>query len=114
MMPLREWATKLLASENLALIDTTRLAAVNALAEEFRSDAKKASGAKGASGIYRRCANRIERAVTGTETPSDPVTIDDPSPGEPPENGGQPSTTSQSGFSDIAAHRLTILRHRSA
>jgi len=63
--PIRDWAMKLLATDNLSLIDTARLAAINALAEEFRADAKKASGAKGASGLYRRCANRIERAVRG-------------------------------------------------
>lgn len=69
--PMRDWAVKLLGSENLSVISTDRLDAIKALAEEFRSDAKKSSGSKGASGIYRRCANRIEKAIMGEVEPKD-------------------------------------------
>jgi hypothetical protein len=40
--------------------------------DELRADAKKAAGAKGASGLYRRCANRVEKAINGDE-PNEPV-----------------------------------------
>jgi HK97 family phage prohead protease len=70
--PIRDWAVKLLAEENLSLISTDRLDAINALPDELRADAKKAAGSKGASGLYRRCANRVEKAINGDE-PTEPV-----------------------------------------
>jgi HK97 family phage prohead protease len=70
--PIQEWAVKLLESQNLSLIATDRLTAINALPDELRADAKKAAGAKGASGLYRRCANRVEKAINGDE-PNEPV-----------------------------------------
>jgi hypothetical protein len=75
--PIRDWAMKILALDNLSFLSSDRLAAINSLANEFRADAKKASGSKGASGIYRRCANRIEKAVKGEET-ADQAVIEDP------------------------------------
>jgi len=77
--PIRDWAVKVLAEEKLALIDADRLSAINALADEFRTDAKKSSGSKGASGIYRRCANRIEKALKGEKSDTADTT-------EPPES----------------------------
>jgi HK97 family phage prohead protease len=101
--PIREWAVKLLAGENLALIDTARLAAISALPEEFRTDAQKASGSKGASGLYRRCANRIERALKGEETTSDPALH----PAEP--IADLPVTQPQTLTLEMARRRLALL-----
>jgi HK97 family phage prohead protease len=70
--PIQEWAVKLFESQNLSLIPTDRLAAINALPDELRADAKKAANSKGASGLYRRCANRVEKAIQGDE-PNEPV-----------------------------------------
>lgn len=63
--PIRDWAVKVLEGDGLTLIPKDRITAIRALAEEFRSDAKKSAGSKGASGIYRRCANRIDKAIVG-------------------------------------------------
>lgn len=112
--PLRDWAAKLLASENLSLIDTGRLAAINALPEEFRADAKKAAAARGASGLYRRCANRLERAIKGEETSSDPSATAPELAADPPENPDDQSVEMAAGFAEIAARRLITLRHKSA
>jgi HK97 family phage prohead protease len=70
--PIEDWAVKMFESKNLSLIPTDRLAAINALPDDLRADAKKASGSKGASGLYRRCANRVEKAINGDE-PNEPV-----------------------------------------
>jgi HK97 family phage prohead protease len=116
--PIRDWAVKLLAGENLSLIDATRLAAITALPDEFRADAKKASGAKGASGLYRRCANRIERAIKGVEMEPEPASDPLETPAEPvvddPEIIDQPTDDVKSGFADVAARRLITLRHKVA
>jgi HK97 family phage prohead protease len=101
--PIRDWAVKLLAGENLALIDSARLAAISALPEEFRTDAQKASGSKGASGLYRRCANRIERALKGEETTSDPALP----PAEP--IADLPVTQPQTLTLEMARRRLALL-----
>lgn len=77
--PIRDWAVKLLEAENISLIASDRLAAINALPEELRMDAKKAANAKGASGLYRRCANRIEKALKGDQTEVDtPIEAQEP------------------------------------
>lgn len=112
--PIRDWAVKLLAGDNLSLIDAGRLAAINALPDEFRADAKKAIGAKGASGLYRRCANRIERAIKGEESPADPALIEPELAVDEPETQDEPSADVASGFSDIAARRLSLLRQKTA
>ena len=116
--PIRDWAVKLLAGENLSLIDATRLAAIVALPEEFRTDAKKAAGSKGASGLYRRCANRIERAIKGEETPVDPPETEAEPSGDSTETQEEPTVELPAevaaGFADIAARRLITLRHKSA
>ncbi len=65
--PIEDWAVKTFEAKGLSLIATDRLTAINALPDELRDDAKKASGSKGASGLYRRCANRVERAIQGEE-----------------------------------------------
>lgn len=106
--PIRDWALRLLASDNLAVIDVERLAAITSLPEEFRADAKKASGAKGASGLYRRCANRIERALKGE------VALPLADPIEDPESHPQPTADAAAGFSDIASRRLITLRRKTA
>jgi hypothetical protein len=114
LAPIRDWAVKFLAADNLSLIDAGRLAALRALSEEFRADAKKASGAKGASGIYRRCANRIDRALNGEETPVDPALTDTETTGDDPETSSRPADQIAAGFTEIAARRLITLRHKSA
>jgi hypothetical protein len=101
--PFRDWALKLLADENLSTIDAARLAAITALPEEFRADAQKASGSKGASGLYRRCANRIERALKGEETTSDPALH----PAEP--IADLPVTQPQTLTLEMARRRLALL-----
>lgn len=114
--PIRDWAVKLLAAENMALVDAGRLAAINALPEELRADAKKAAGSKGASGLYRRCANRVERAIKGEE-PVGKDTVDppiEPSAEEPGIDQQEPPVEVAAGFADIAARRLTTLRHKTA
>lgn len=75
--PLRDWAMKVLEGDRMSLIDNDRLVAIKALADEFRSDAKKSAGSKGASGIYRRCANRIEKAIVGEADADHSLPIDD-------------------------------------
>jgi hypothetical protein len=48
--PIREWAVKLLAGENLALIDTARLAAISALPEEFAPTPRRRPAPKARAG----------------------------------------------------------------
>jgi hypothetical protein len=48
--PIRDWAVKLLAGENLALIDTARLAAISALPEEFRPTPRRHPAPKARAG----------------------------------------------------------------
>lgn len=65
--PVREWATKLLASENIATISRDRLKQIEGLATEFRSIAGKLpKQAAGASQIWRRAANTVERVLGGS------------------------------------------------
>jgi len=104
------WAKRMVgASGRLSVIDTDRLVAVRALTEEFRSDAKKSAASKGASGIYRRCANRIEKAIAGEEQIETPVVA---SPEV--ENQEQAQVNIAIGFAEIAARRLKTVRHRTA
>lgn len=112
LVPIRDWAVKLLETENLALISNDRLDAIRALPEEFRADAKKAAGAKGASGLYRRCANRIERAIKGEESEPEPEPLE--SVTEDTETAPGPVTETATNFADIASKRLAILRHKAA
>jgi HK97 family phage prohead protease len=93
-----DWAKRIIAaSSQFEVISTERLAEINALATEFRSDAKKAVHSKGASGIYRRCANRLEKAI-GLEA----------APAETPE---QISDNAVPGFAEIASRRLKTIRY---
>lgn len=102
------WANRIVgASGKLSLIQNERLTAIKSLAEEFRSDAKKTTASKGASGIYRRCANRIEKAILGE------AHVDDVTQTEPIENQGQAQIDVAAGFAEIAARRLKTLRHKS-
>lgn len=71
--PVTEWATKLLASDHIATISRDRLNQFEGLAAEFRSIAGKLpKHAAGASGIWRRAANTIER-VLGGSVPASPA-----------------------------------------
>jgi HK97 family phage prohead protease len=111
--PIRDWAVKLLAGENLSLIDTARLTAISALPEEFRADAKKAAGSKGASGLYRRCANRIEKAIKGEGVEAQPN--DNPAETDLPEQPATQETPPENvvaGFAELASRRLITLRHK--
>lgn len=92
-----DWAERIVCGSGKSIMHNARLQAIHALAEEFRSDAKKASGSKGASGIYRRCANRVEKAITGQEPAPLALT---------------PAANIATGFAEIAARRLTTVRHR--
>jgi HK97 family phage prohead protease len=91
------WAKRVAVASGQSLILADRLTAINALAEEFRSDAKKASSAKGASGIYRRCANRIEKAITGEERADNAPS--------------QVQVSAAAGFAEMAARRLKTIRY---
>jgi len=74
--PIREWATKLFESQNLAIIPRDRLKQFEGLATEFRSIAGKLpKHAAGASGIWRRAANTIERVLGGSAPVPDPETL---------------------------------------
>ena len=65
--PIREWATKLLETENIATISRERLKLFEGLATEFRAIAAKLpKTAAGASGIWRRAANTLERTLGGS------------------------------------------------
>jgi hypothetical protein len=95
-------------AERIVGISTDRLTAIKALAEEFRSDAKKAVGSKGASGIYRRCANRVEKAIVGDGEAEQ-------QPDQPEASGNQDEPVNVvAGFAEIAARRLTMVRHKTA
>jgi len=74
--PVREWATKLLESQNIAMISRDRLKQIEGLATEFRSIAGKLpKHAAGASGIWRRAANTVERTLGGSVPAPEPETI---------------------------------------
>jgi HK97 family phage prohead protease len=99
------WAKRIVgATSQLSILPKDRFVAITALVEEFRSDAKKALGSKGASGIYRRCANRIEKAITGEEQALARAT-----PSASPE-----AVNVVAGFAEIAARRLKTVRHKTA
>lgn len=99
------WAKRIVAaSKGISVIQADRLTAMQALAEEFRSDAKKSSGSKGASGIYRRCANRLDKALLGQE-PSEP---------EAPELPAKDAPDVAAGFAEIAGRRLKTVRHKAS
>jgi hypothetical protein len=106
--PIREWAEKLIGigPQGFSLIGSDRLAAINALPEELRSDAKKASGSKGASGLYRRCANRVEKAIKGAETAPDAAEEETPNPPAEPVIETAAKTTP---LLDMARRRLALL-----
>lgn len=92
--PVREWAAKLLDSENLATISRDRLKLIEGLAAEFRAIAAKLpKTAAGASGIWRRAANTVERTLGG----SAPVEPEKKAP------AGTPAL-------DLARRRLAALR----
>lgn len=68
--PLREWAEKMFAQEGFATISRSTLDAIKALPHEFRGVAAKLpKSAAGASGIWRRNANAIERAIGPVGSP---------------------------------------------
>jgi HK97 family phage prohead protease len=93
--PIREWATKLLESDNIATISRERLKLFEGLAAEFRSIAAKLpKSAAGASGIWRRAANTVERTLGG----SAPIE---------PEKKAKPAGTPAL---DLARRRLAALR----
>lgn len=95
--PIREWATKLFESQNLAIIPRDRLKQFEGLATEFRSIAGKLpKHAAGASGIWRRAANTIERVLGGSAPVPDPET---------PKPAGTPAL-------DAARRRMAALRAR--
>jgi HK97 family phage prohead protease len=94
------WAERIVGAAGQSIIPIDRLTAMKALAEEFRADAKKAVGSKGASGIYRRCANRVEKAVMGEVQ------------AEAPENQESVVVNIAPGFAEIAARRLKTVRHK--
>lgn len=74
--PVREWALKLLETQNVATISRDRLKLIEGLASEFRSIAGKLpKHAAGASGIWRRAANTIERTLGGSVPAPEPETI---------------------------------------
>lgn len=117
------WAERSFAEKNLSLIATDRLTAINALPDELRADAKKAAGSKGASGLYRRCANRVEKAINGDEAnepvvePADEKAVIEPTTEAPPEPVVEEASAEENvatGFSDIAARRLIALRNKIA
>jgi HK97 family phage prohead protease len=95
--PIREWATKLFESQNLAIIPRDRLKQFEGLATEFRSIAGKLpKHAAGASGIWRRAANTIERVLGGSA----------PAPeSETPKPAGTPAL-------DAARRRMAAIRAR--
>lgn len=66
---LRTWARKLLGlgeGDKFVTLTVDRFNALKALPDEFRAAAAKVPAtAKGASGIYRRCANIAEKAIAG-------------------------------------------------
>jgi HK97 family phage prohead protease len=97
------WAERIVGAAGQAIIHADRLAAMKALAEEFRADAKKSAGSKGASGIYRRCANRVEKAVMGEGQESPPEITD---------NQESVAVNIAPGFAEIAARRLKTVRHK--
>lgn len=71
--PIEAWARKLLETETHVLISKERRAAMSDLPAMFRAAAKKVPAtAKGASGIYLRCANMAEKAIKG-EDPTPPI-----------------------------------------
>ena len=73
--PVREWATKLLETQDLATISRDRLKQIENLATEFRSIAGKLpKHAAGASGIWRRAANTVERVLGGSVPAPEPET----------------------------------------
>lgn len=95
--PIREWATKLFESQNLAIIPRDRLKQFEGLATEFRSIAGKLpKHAAGASGIWRRAANTIERVLGGSAPASEPET---------PKPAGTPAL-------DAARRRMAAIRAR--
>jgi HK97 family phage prohead protease len=73
--PVREWALKLLETQNIATISRDRLKQIEGLATEFRSIAGKLpKHAAGASGIWRRAANTVERVLGGSVPAPEPET----------------------------------------
>jgi HK97 family phage prohead protease len=95
--PVREWATKLLETQNLATISRDRLKLIEGLATEFRSIAGKLpKHAAGASGIWRRAANTVERVLGGS--------VPAPKP-EAPKPAGTPAL-------DAARRRMAAIRAR--
>jgi HK97 family phage prohead protease len=74
--PVREWATKLLETQNIAMISRDRLKLIEGLATEFRSIAGKLpKTAAGASGIWRRAANTVERVLGGSVPAPEPEKV---------------------------------------
>lgn len=74
--PIGEWAAKLLETQNLATISRDRLKQIESLATEFRSIAAKLpKTAAGASGIWRRAANTVERVLGGSVPVTEPEKV---------------------------------------
>lgn len=104
--PFKEWALKLFGPD-MALIPKTRLEAISALPSAFRDTAGKVpASAKGASGIWRRGANLIERAIKGEEL--------EPHEEEPPAQSPAPTVVEEKTTPalDMARRRLTVIRSR--
>lgn len=100
--PFKAWAKDLVALDGTALISRKQLMAIEALPAEMRAAAKKVpSSAKGASGIYLRCANIAEKAIAGARIERlgfDPIA-------EGPVVAGTPAL-------DAARRRMAVLRAR--
>jgi HK97 family phage prohead protease len=95
--PVREWALKLLETQNIATISRDRLKLIEGLATEFRSIAGKLpKHAAGASGIWRRAANTIERTLGGSVPAPEPET----------------KTTAGTPALDAARRRMAAIRAR--
>lgn len=108
----------LAVEEAVTTPEQVALARVMELPKVLRKTAKNIKN-KGARGHYLHHANMIEEAVTGVKkgnpTPPDPETTDaepgadqDETTTEPPAQAPQLAA----GFTDIAARRLTTLRHK--